>query len=52
MLSTEECRVKLGQTSQQMSDSEVEKLRNELYALISQLLDNHTDKTVSLCKKQ
>ncbi len=43
MLSIEECREKLGKIGKEMADSEIEKLRNQLYALIDQLLDNNED---------
>ena len=52
MLTIEECKHILSTTGTSMTDEEIEKLRNQLYALVSQLLDNHLDNTVPVCKKQ
>ncbi len=51
MLSIEEYREKLGETGKNMSDEEVETQKNNLYALISRILDNNVS-LLELCKKQ
>lgn len=51
MLDLKEVRKLLGKTAVKMSDQDVEKLRNGLYTLISQIVDNHV-KELKVCKKQ
>lgn len=50
MLTVQECRIKLGDTGKNMNDKEIEKLRNNLYSLINQIIDNNLEK-IKLCKK-
>lgn len=52
MLSTGECREHLGDI--QLSDEQVERLRDSLYALVENVLDNYLDSSVNVepCKKQ
>lgn len=41
MISISECRKILGKLSDQLNDDEIETLRNQLYSLTNQLVDNH-----------
>ena len=50
MISIKNVRQILGESGESMADSELEKLRNLLYQLIGQLIDNNLEKIV--CKKQ
>jgi len=52
MLKVQEARKILGKTGEKMADDEIEKLRNSLYSLASQLLDNNISSFVPTCKKQ
>lgn len=45
MISISECREKLGTLSDQLNNDEVEALRNKLYSLINQIVDNHFETT-------
>lgn len=51
MLSIEKCKEILGED---ISDSEVERLRESLYAMVDSILDNYFEELVTLdiCKKQ
>lgn len=51
MISIKEARSLLGETGKKLSDEEVEKLLNSLYALFSQIMDNNINK-ITKCKKQ
>lgn len=48
MLTIKQARVILGKTGKFLSDKEIEKLLNNLYALIGRVIDNNL---VDLCKK-
>jgi len=52
MLSTDECREHLGDIP--LTDTQVERLRDALYALVENVLDDYIKKadTVEPCKKQ
>ena len=52
MISIERCKEILGEA--QMPDSEVEKLREALYAMVESILDNHFEENakIDICKKQ
>lgn len=41
MLTIEECRKHLADTGKNLTDKEIEKLRSELYQIVSMLLDNY-----------
>ncbi len=51
MISIEKCKEIL---SEDMSDSEVERLRGSLYAMVESILDNYFEEfaTIDTCKKQ
>ena len=51
MISIEKCREILGDN---MTDLEVERLRESLYAMVDSILDNYFEEfaTINLCKKQ
>ena len=51
MITIEKARKILGETGKEMADKEIEKLRNQLYSLINQILDNNLD-LLKPCKKQ
>lgn len=51
MIDLKEARKLLGKTAGKMTDQDVEKLRNGLYTLINQIVDNHV-KELKVCKKQ
>ena len=51
MLSTEECRKHLAEIP--LTDEQVERLRDSLYALVENVLDNYLDSSANVepCKK-
>lgn len=51
MISIEQARKKLGKTGTKMNDKQIELFKNNLYALIGQILDNNIEK-IKLCKRQ
>jgi len=50
-LDLKKARRKLGKTGEQMTDSEIVRLYDSLYAFINQILDNNIE-PIKLCKKR
>lgn len=51
MISVQQSKKLLGKTGEKMIDKEIEKIRNILYSVISQIIDNNLEK-IQQCKKQ
>ena len=52
MLTVDQARKILGKTAENMTDEEIEKLKSQLYQLVSQVVDNNLDQIKKQWKKQ